>query len=157
MTDRSFIHLALVVADLQASIAFYTRYAGMKVVHRRRDRGGGETAWLNDGKRPFVLVLVAHRRRSAGRMLLRGIARAISRYLARPAHLGIACASREEVEALCRQAAAEGRLLKPANDAGPIVGFYGMLADPDGYNLELSYGQEVGMTPEPAGTIERER
>ncbi|MBI3767577.1 MAG: hypothetical protein HY271_03660 [Deltaproteobacteria bacterium] len=37
-------------------------------------------------------------------------------------------------------------MLKPANDAGPVVGFYGMLSDPDGYNLELSYGQEVGMT-----------
>lgn len=104
------------------------------------------TAWLNDGKRPFVLVLVAPVRRSVGMMIVRRIARAISRYVSRPAHLGIACSSREEVESRCRQAEREGRLLKPANDAGPVVGFYGMLSDPDGYNLELSYGQEVGMT-----------
>jgi catechol 2,3-dioxygenase-like lactoylglutathione lyase family enzyme len=150
MTDRSFIHLALVVADLDASVDFYTRYAAMKVVYHRHDKGGGQTAWLNDGKRPFVLVLVAHVRRSVVRMILRRIARAISRYVARPAHLGIACSSREEVESLCRQAEREGRLLTPANDAGPVVGFYGMLSDPDGYNLELSYGQEVGMTVENA-------
>jgi predicted lactoylglutathione lyase len=101
---------------------------------------------LNDGTRPFVLVLVAHVRRSGFRLMLRKVARAISRFVARPAHLGIGCASREEVEERCQQAEREGRLLKAANDAGPVVGFYGMLVDPDGYNLELSYGQEVGMT-----------
>ena len=155
MRDRSFIHLAIVVSDLEASIAFYERYAGLRVVHRRHDRGGGETAWMNDGARPFVLVLVAHVRRSGLRLVLRRIARAIALFVARPAHLGISCASREEVEARCREAAREGCLLTPANDAGPVVGFYGMLSDPDGYNLELSHGQEVGMTPEPDGGAER--
>lgn len=148
MTDRSFVHLALLVSDLEASISFYGRYAGLEVVHRRRERGGGETAWMHDGTRPFVLVLLTHPRRSALRMLARRIARGLARFVARPAHLGIACGSRAEVEQRSREAAAEGRLVKPANDAGPVVGFYAMLADPDGYNLELSYGQEIGLTPE---------
>lgn len=146
MTDRSFIHLALLVTDLEASTAFYERYTDMKVVHRRRDRGGGDTAWMNDGTRPFVLVLSTHVRRSAPTMWLRRVARAISLFVARPVHLGIACASRAEVEARCREAEREGCLVTPANDAGPVVGYYGMLTDPDGYYLELSYGQEVGMT-----------
>lgn len=146
MTERSFIHLALLVTDLDASVAFYERYAGMKVVHRRHDRGGGDTAWLNDGTRPFVLVLATHARRSPVRMFARRIARAIALFVARPVHLGIACASRVEVEARCREAEREGCLITPPNDAGPVVGFYGMLSDPDGYNLELSYGQEVGIS-----------
>ena len=30
---------------------------------------------------------------------------------------------------------------KPPRNGGPIVGYYGIIADPDGYNLELTFGQ----------------
>ena len=30
-------------------------------------------------------------------------------------------------------------------DLGPPVGYFGMISDPDGNHLELSYGQEVGL------------
>ncbi len=33
-------------------------------------------------------------------------------------------------------------------DSGPPVGYWGYIVDPDGHNLELSYGQEVGLTIE---------
>ncbi|MGH9012669.1 MAG: VOC family protein [Acidimicrobiia bacterium] len=35
-------------------------------------------------------------------------------------------------------------------DSGYPVGYWAMIADPDGHNLELSYGQEVGLTVERA-------
>ena len=38
--DVGATHLALVVSDLERSMAFYARYAGMQVVHRRHDPGG---------------------------------------------------------------------------------------------------------------------
>ena len=60
------------------------------------------------------------------------------------AHLGIACASRREVDELCARARAEDALaLEPRADPGP-AGYWGLLRDPDGHNVELSYGQEVG-------------
>jgi hypothetical protein len=61
-------------------------------------------------------------------------------------HLGIACESRAEVDSLCDQARAEGRLKSGPSDAGYPVGYWAYIADPDGNNLEVSYGQEIGLT-----------
>jgi catechol 2,3-dioxygenase-like lactoylglutathione lyase family enzyme len=140
VTNSSFTHVALFVEDLDVSIDFYRRYAAMEIVHERRETSGGRAVWLGDGKIAFVLVLVAPGRRS----LLRSISRAVARYFPAPHHLGLACESRERVDSLCDLARREGRLRKRPRDAGPVVGYYGMIADPDGYNLEVSYGQEVG-------------
>jgi hypothetical protein len=35
-------------------------------------------------------------------------------------------------------------------DSGPPVGYWGYIVDPDGHNLELSFGQEVGLTVDQA-------
>ena len=35
-------------------------------------------------------------------------------------------------------------------DSGPPVGYWAYIVDPDGHNLEISYGQEVGLTVEQA-------
>ena len=141
MPASSFTHIALVVENLDASVDFYRRYAALRVVHERREDGGGRTVWLSDGRVPFVLVLVA----PAVRSFRRAVARTVARYWPVPAHLGVACESRAQVEALCDLARHEGRLRKPPRYAGPVVGYYGMIADPDGYNLEVSHGQEVGL------------
>ncbi len=147
MIDRGFTHVALFVADLDASVTFYQRYAAMKTVHERREPASqSRVAWLSDGTRPFALVLVAPERLSWRRR----IARWIAKLFPSSSHLGVACASREEVESLCELAGREGRLRKVPRDLGPPVGFYGMLADPDGNTLELSYGQEVRLTVERA-------
>ena len=58
MVDRGLTHVALPVSNLNASIAFYTTYARMQVVHRRTVPATGfEVAWLSDKTRPFVVVL----------------------------------------------------------------------------------------------------
>jgi hypothetical protein len=33
-----------------------------------------------------------------------------------------------------------------ASDSGPPVGYFGVIVDPDGHNLELAFGQEVAFT-----------
>ena len=138
MADLGLTHIALPVTDLEASVAFYSRYARMAVVHRRKDPdSGGEVAWVSDRTRPFALVLIAAAR--------------VEHPLRPWAHLGVGCASCGEVTRLCAEARAEGRLLTEPVDSGYPVGYWALLSDPDGHTLELSYGQEVGLTVERAG------
>ncbi len=130
--DLGLTHVALPIADAARSVDFYERYAGMQVVHRRVDDGTGATVvWLSDLTRPFVIVLIET---------------SVSHTLGGFAHLGVGCASRDEVDERCASAQAAGiEVLGPLDD-GPPVGYWAILPDPDGHNLELSFGQEVGLT-----------
>lgn len=129
--DVGATHIALTVTDLDASVAFYARYAAMRVVHERKDPNGSRVAWISDLTRPFVLVLIQ-------------VARVDFR-LAGFNHVGVGCASREEVDRLAAQAQAEGCLALGPVDSGYPVGYWAFVRDPDGHQLELSYGQEVGL------------
>lgn len=138
MPDVGFTHVALPVTDLDSSIEFYSKYARMKVIHRRAQRTGSrDIAWLGDGTRPFVLVLSEEPE--------------VERPLGPFAHLGVACPTREELDRLSDLARSEGRLRdEPWDSEGP-AGHLAMLSDPDGHTLELSYGQEVQLAVEQAG------
>jgi catechol 2,3-dioxygenase-like lactoylglutathione lyase family enzyme len=133
LSDVGLTHVALPVTDLATSIDFYAAYAHMAVVHRRP-----EVVWLSDRTRPFVIVLIE------------------SKQVASPlrpfAHLGIGCATRGEVDALCERARGEGVLIAGPRDDGPPVGYWAFLRDPDGHTLEISHGQEVGLTVEGSGS-----
>jgi hypothetical protein len=48
----------------------------------------------------------------------------------------------------------EDRLIGGPTNSGPPVGYWAFLRDPDGHSLELSYGQEVGLTVDHAGEPE---
>lgn len=132
MPDLGLTHIALTTRDLDASIAFYTKYARMAVVHRRIPREGVRAAWLSDHTRPFVIVLVE----AAGQQ---------DKPLGPFGHLGVACASREEIDQLYAEASREGRPTRTPIDFGDPVGYTTRIADPDGHSLELSFGQEVGL------------
>jgi catechol 2,3-dioxygenase-like lactoylglutathione lyase family enzyme len=135
--DAGFSHVALPIADAGRSIDFYARYAGMQVVHRRTEPDGGagssSVVWLSDLTRPFVIVLIETE---------------VTHRLGGFAHLGVGCPTREEVDRRCALARGEGRGVSGPYDSGPPVGYWAIIADPDGHNLELSYGQEVGATVE---------
>ena len=133
MSDLGLTHIALPVSDVEASIAFYAKYARMQIVHRRGDAGTGEeVVWVSDRTRPFVIVLI-------------GVAK-VEHPLLPWAHLGVGCESPEEVDRLCAEARSEGRLRMGPTESGYPVGYWALLSDPDGHTLELSYGQEVGLT-----------
>jgi catechol 2,3-dioxygenase-like lactoylglutathione lyase family enzyme len=137
--DVGLTHLALAAHDVAASIAFYARYARMSVVHERVDaKTGVRVVWLSDRTRPFVVVLIESPNPEP---------------ILRPfAHLGVGCATREEVDALCESARVDGVLVGGPEDAGPPVGYWAFLRDPDGHTLELSYGQEIGLAVADAPT-----
>jgi catechol 2,3-dioxygenase-like lactoylglutathione lyase family enzyme len=135
MIDVGLTHIALPVADVDQSIRFYATYANMQVAHRRADgRTGSPVVWLCDRTRPFVIVLIQTPR--------------VSPVLSPLAHLGVGCASQEQMDALCAQARQEGVLIDGPKTSAYPVGYWAFLRDPDGHTLELSFGQEVGLTIE---------
>jgi catechol 2,3-dioxygenase-like lactoylglutathione lyase family enzyme len=139
--DRGLTHVALPVRDLDASVAFYATYAGMEVVHERKDPAHGtRVAWISDGTRPFVVVLIE--------------VEEVRHPLLPLGHLGVGCASRDEVDRLAEAAHAEGRPVWGPTDSGPPVGYWALIGDPDQHTLELSHGQEVGLTVERAAARE---
>lgn len=133
-TDLGLSHVALVVRDLDRSIAFYREFAGLRVVHRRPAGGAiSEVAWMADGLRPFALVLVASTTLNDTPLGPFG-------------HIGFACASREDVMSRAAEAESRGILRSAPRDDGPPVGLWTYIADPDGNTLELSFGQEIAFT-----------
>lgn len=133
MIDIGLTHIALPVSNVERSIEFYSIYAGMKVVHRRIDAETGvAVVWLTDNTRPFVIVLIQ--------------TDSVHPVLSPLAHLGIGCKNREEMNALCEQASQSGVLIEEPKDSGYPIGYWAFLRDPDGHTLELSYGQEIGLT-----------
>jgi len=132
--DHGITHVALPVTDLSASLDFYDRYARMQVVHRRTDPDSGTSvAWISDLTRPFVIVLIE--------------APALDERLGGAyCHVGLGVASREDVDKLCDLARGEQRTVLGPVDSGPPVGYWAYIVDPDGHNLEISFGQEVGLT-----------
>ena len=75
----------------------------MAVVHRRA-REGVRSVWLSDHTRPFVIVLVE-------------AANQQDHPLGPFGHLGVACASREEIDRLYAEACREGR---PTRERGVL-------------------------------------
>jgi catechol 2,3-dioxygenase-like lactoylglutathione lyase family enzyme len=133
MTDIGLTHVALTATNIDRSLKFYADYAGMRPVHRRQDADlGSDVAWMTDGTRPFVVVLIQ--------------VVEVGTQLRPIAHLGVGCPTRERVDELCARAREEGVLLQGPTDSGPPVGYWAFLRDPDGHTLELSFGQEIGLT-----------
>ena len=138
MIDRGLTHVALPVRDLDASLAFYARYARLEVVHERHDAATDtRVAWISDKTRPFVVVLIE--------------AEDVRSPLLPIAHLGVGCETRAEVDELVELARAEGRPVWGPTESGYPVGYWALISDPDDHTLELSHGQEVALTVERAG------
>jgi catechol 2,3-dioxygenase-like lactoylglutathione lyase family enzyme len=154
MTPR-LTHLALMVRSLDRTIAFYRKYAGLHVVHDRVD-GSARVVWLgaHETDNDFVLVLIGTVADGAGegtwqrltRSFLQGAATVTAPLLSQVTtlrHLGFAVGSREAVDALAASGRADGMLMIEPVYAGPVVGYFCMLEDPDGNHVEFSYGQPI--------------
>lgn len=134
MTDLGLTHIAFAVRDLERSVDFYRRYAAMSVVHTRDGHTPGHrVAWVSDLTRPFVIVLIQSDQ-------------VLDTPLGPFGHLGVGCASREQVDRLTGLARQEGLAVRGPTDSGPPVGYWATIADPDGNTLELAHGQEVNFT-----------
>jgi catechol 2,3-dioxygenase-like lactoylglutathione lyase family enzyme len=131
-------HVALGVRDLEGTIAFYRKHVRLHVVHDRTD-GSMRVVWLAEREHDpaFVLVLFeVHGDPPPGPATLQ--------------HLGFAVASRDEVDAAAAAARADGILALEPVYAGPVVGYFCIVRDPDGNQVEFSYGQPINPRELPA-------
>lgn len=129
----AFSHLCIPVSNLDNSVAFYERWASLKLIERSTGPMGFSVARLaDDDQGSFVLVLAEVPRKFDVRLEGR-------------AHLGVSCASKEEVSNLANEAKALGVPLRGPSDSGPPLGYWAFIMDPDGHQLELSFGQTVGI------------
>ncbi len=124
-------HVALFVADAQRTVEFYQRFVGLHVVHDRVD-AGVRVVWLSEQAQDPEFVIVAIT-----------VAPGEVTFPPRLAHFGYDLPSRAAVDEVAARADAEGLLVNAPTDAGPIVGYFCMLRDPDGNLVEFSHGQPI--------------
>lgn len=130
----SLTHLALHVRDLEACVAFYRSYCGMRVTHdRAADDAGNRIVWMAEPGREqefvFVLLPGGPGREQSERDF---------------SHFGFALESRAAVDAVAERGRKAGCLVwEPRQEPYP-VGYYCGLRDPDGNFVEFSYGQPLG-------------
>jgi lactoylglutathione lyase len=127
-TPRAWTHVALPVSDIAASVAFYERWAKMTVLERVEEPGA-KAVRLRTGALPFVLVLIEGEA---------GPTHALDGF----GHIGVECDRREDVDRLSAAARESGCLRHGPVDSGHPRGYWVVLTDPDGHQLELSHGQQ---------------
>jgi catechol 2,3-dioxygenase-like lactoylglutathione lyase family enzyme len=122
-------HVALQTTDALRAARFYCDWAGMRIVHERRDPGSTHrVAWvrLAHDETGLIIVLVeTDETRERGRM----------------DHFGFHVTARADVDAIAERARAAGILVEEPNYAGPVVGYFCTIRDPDGNFLEFSCEQ----------------
>ena len=130
MTAR-LTHVALFVGDMARTVDFYRRFVGLHVVHDRVDQGVRVVWLIEKAEDPdFVIVAIS---------LTPGAFSPPPRM----AHFGYDLPSRAAVDEIATRAQAEGLLVQGPADAGPIVGYFCMLRDPDDNLVEFSHGQPI--------------
>jgi len=138
MTLPRWTHIALQVADIEASIAFYAAHTPLELLDQRED-ANGFGAWLGhreQAEAPFILVLAQF---FPGKGPYGDLPSRIGPF----GHLGIELESRAAVDAAAASAEASGCLQAPAVDLPPPIGYVCMVNDPDGNTIEFSHNQGV--------------
>ena len=131
--SAKFTHIGLPVSDVSKSVAFYEKWAGMKVTERVEHPFGIKAARLSSKGQPFVLSLFE----APAAPSLVGLG-----------HLGMTLASNEDVDKLAADAKKEGIGVIGPEDTGSELGYQVFLSDPDGNNLEFSAGQSATLAVE---------
>ncbi|MBI4883702.1 MAG: VOC family protein [Actinobacteria bacterium] len=141
-------HVALPVRDLDATLAFYSKYTTLAKIHERNDADTGlRSVWLanerditTDGAARFVIVLICGKLPTK----ITGDIKEEYGFLRSIAHLGISLNTRAEVDLIAGMAKDEGCLLLGPMYRNEVVGYICVITDPDGNNIEFSVEQILG-------------
>ncbi|MFN8577449.1 MAG: VOC family protein [Candidatus Sericytochromatia bacterium] len=121
-------HIALLVNNIDDMIEFYNLFAEMEVIHRRID-DGVNVAWvrLGDSKNLTIVMIETNNINTSKTQ--------------RVNHFGFDAISKESVDKISELAKQKKCLKYPAQNGGKILGYFCMVEDPNGNNLEFAYGQ----------------
>ena len=141
-------HVALPVRDLDATMAFYSKYTTLVNIHERRDDDTGlRSVWLANesdvttpGAARFVIVLICGKLPTK----ITGDIKEEYGFLRSISHLGISLSTRDEVDHIAALAKQEGCLLLGPMYRNEVVGYICVITDPDGNNVEFSVEQVLG-------------
>ena len=130
-------HIALHVPDLDACMAFYADFCGLRLIHQRPAKGS-RIVWMAEPGREQAFVIV---------MMPGGTPRnlAADDY----SHFGFALPSRDAVDEIAKRAQQAGCLIWPPRDDPFPVGYYCGVRDPAGNYVEFSFGQPLGPGAQP--------
>jgi catechol 2,3-dioxygenase-like lactoylglutathione lyase family enzyme len=135
-------HLALHISNLDRSLEFYATHTPMRKIHERYDEVTNmRTAWLSD--RPlgreteFVLVLI-----EGDPPQIKNAKPQVP--IAPVSHMGFSVETHDDVDRIADRARQAGILKFGPIYLDDIVGYICIIADPDGHQLEFSYGQVLG-------------
>ena len=117
-----FTHCALHARDLDASIAFYESYCGLRIVkeHGARPRPHGV-----DGRTGM--------KRRTSSWCCSAAGRSVRKSKDDMTHYGFAVPSRADVEAIAERGRKEGRLFWEPQEFPPPTGYLCAVTDPSGY------------------------
>ena len=141
-SEPRWTHIALRVADIDATIEWFTEFTPLSLIDRREDEMG-YGAWLGmegETNNPFILVLAQF---FDGKDPFAGAPRAT---LAPFAHMGIEMPNKSDVDEIAAKAEAAGCLGMPPTMMPAPIGYITMLRDPDGNMIEFSWDQGVYAT-----------
>ena len=131
--QTAFTHCALHVQNLEASVAFYRDYCGLKAVGEHGEGPNDHAVWMSEDGRETDYVFV---------LLLGGQGHAQPE--SDLSHFGFAVGSRNDVDDIAARGRTAGCLAWDPKDFPYPVGYRCALRDPDGYIVEFSYGQPLG-------------
>ncbi len=123
-------HFALRVKNIETTAAFYKKYVNLDLISKRQEHTT-RVAWLGNPNVNDSLIIVLLE-------LEHGECEDPSFH-----HIGISLHSQEEVNAKAEMARQEGILATEPDDYGPVAGYLCLIQDPDGNQVEFSYGQDV--------------
>lgn len=126
-------HIGIPVTDLAKSVAFYKKWAGMTVQDGPVDPGGIKGARMAQAGGTFSISLLEMP--VANALPMPGVM-----------HLGLDCTSKAQVDKIASDAKKAGILLSAPVDSGSDLGYQTYISDPDGNNLEFSFGQSLGIS-----------
>lgn len=124
-------HIALMVKDIDLMVDFYIEFANMSIIHSRIDEGI-KVVWLRLGDNPESLTIV---------MIESDNEQINNKSYQRVNHFGFDALNKESVDKISDKAKNKGCLKYPAQDGGRILGYFCMIEDPNGNQLEFAYGQ----------------
>ena len=129
-TTPRLTHIALRVKNIEATAAFYKKYAGLEIVAQRKEHKT-RVAWLGnpDVKEDFVIVALEMPYINSNQPSYD--------------HFGLSLSSREDVDRVAEIARKEGILNFGPKNMGPVAMYLCLVRDPDGNAVEFSFGQEV--------------